>query len=61
MPEPDPSLKWDFHCRARVRPDGYYDVEVTGTLTGEKRERTGYNPLWELIRLLNEKKEPTDA
>ena len=45
---------WDFHCTAERLPDGRYRVRVSSA-SGKHIERTGFHPLWELIRILGTK------
>jgi len=47
-------LLWDFRVEA-WREGNRWRVRLTGTQTGEVRERAGFHPLWELIRLISGK------
>ena len=56
----EPHLLWDCHLQAWRLPDGSHRVRLTGKQTGEVREREGYNPLWELIRLIGQDRKGGD-
>ncbi len=49
---------WDFRVEAERLPDGHYRVRVTATQSGVCYERTGYHPLWELLRCIRDAKGP---
>jgi hypothetical protein len=42
---------WDFHCTAGRLQNGHYHVRIE-TKSGRVIERTGYDPMHELIRIL---------
>ena len=46
---------WNFRVQAVKRSDGKFHVRIVGNITGEVRERVGYHPLWELIRLIGDR------
>ena len=46
---------WDFHCTAIKLDNGRFHVRIE-TKSGIVIERTGYNPIWELIRIVGRRK-----
>ena len=50
---------WRFRCEADELPNGTYRVRLVSD-TGIVRERVGYHPLWELIRMLGERGQESD-
>lgn len=45
---------WDVRVEEERLPDGNYHVRLTGTQSGVYFERTGYHPLWELLRCIRD-------
>lgn len=58
-PAPASRVLWAFNCRAERMDDGHYRVTLTGSQSKTVRTRTGYHPMWELIRLLAEEPAPS--
>lgn len=51
-----PRPKWRFRVECDELPDGRYRVVLT-TDSGQRFERTGVNPLWELIRIVGQQQQ----